>query len=174
MNPTIHTFSGALVNLNHPKPDQMRIVDIAKGLSNTSRYGGQTRDFYSVAQHSVIITQLTSPQNRLAALLHDAPEAYLGDMVVNVKPFLPDYKAFETKLHDAICFRFGLNLFIPDEVKRLDKLICVDEMAQLSTVNPYPADEPDLGVKIVPWSPAEAFERFMKMFAEIRRTRIAS
>lgn len=172
--PHIHTFTGAKLDFLNPQPEQIMIADIAKGLSNTSRYSGQTAQFYSVAQHSILIARFGKPKNRLAALLHDAPEAYLGDPVTNLKPLLPDYSTVEKRLWLAICDKFDLNQIVPAEIKELDKLICVNEMAELSTVNPYPSDAPRLGgITIIPWTPFEAFQAFMREFAAVKRTLIA-
>lgn len=173
MNNKTLTFNGAEIDFLKPDPSKINITDIAKGLSNTCRYGGQINEFYSVAQHSVVVAEHASPQNRLAALLHDAPEFILGDPVTHLKPLLPDYRKIENWLHLAICDKFDLDPIIPDEIKKIDKLICHDEMATFSTVNPYPSDAPRLGVSLEPWSPKEAYAQFMRAYVKIKRTLVA-
>src|SRR3954452_7535501 len=88
--PYLQTISGRFVNPLDPDLDQIDIGDITRALANTCRFGGHCRSFYSVAQHSVIVSELVEqrggdPEDVFAALMHDAAEAYLGDMPHPVK-----------------------------------------------------------------------------------------
>lgn len=108
------TFTGRKVYVHDPDPNEIVIEDIAHALSNLCRFGGHTRRFYSVAEHSVLVSRLVSrrgqPGNSYIkrALLHDASEAYLGDVIRPLKTSLHEYKAIELKWEAAIAVRFEL------------------------------------------------------------------
>lgn len=104
----VETRSGKRVSVQNPRPDQFDIKDIAYALSNTCRFNGHCAGFYSVAEHSVAVA-LRLPRNlRLAGLLHDATEAYLGDIPSPIKQFLPDYKLIEARFERALQAKFGI------------------------------------------------------------------
>jgi len=96
------------VNLTAPKPCDINILDIAHALARVNRFNGHTSESYSVAQHSVLVAQNVPEEHKLSALLHDASEAYLGDISTPLKQLLPDYKALEHKWQHAIAQAFGL------------------------------------------------------------------
>lgn len=111
--PVIRTFSGNWVNVFDPQEDQITIEDIAHGLSNLCRYGGHTRVFYSVAQHSIHCAEVlrnsnTSLQQQFDALMHDASEAYLMDFPRPIKLKMPEYKVIEHGLMKVIAQKFGV------------------------------------------------------------------
>src|ERR1035441_1601867 len=97
---SITTFSGVRFWPLIPNPADIRIEDIAHALSNQCRFGGHTREFYSVAEHSVRVSQLCTPENALWGLLHDASEAYLSDVTAPITelPQLEAYRAAERSL----------------------------------------------------------------------------
>jgi 5'-nucleotidase len=121
-------LSGRRLDLLDPSPLDIEIEDIAHGLSFVARWNGQTfGDWpYSVAEHSVLVERIYSlttpkPESRwqMAALLHDAPEYVIGDMISPVKAAVgPDYKAMDERLARAVHLRFGLPATIPDKIKR--------------------------------------------------------
>ncbi|MXU64814.1 YfbR-like 5'-deoxynucleotidase [Oceanomicrobium pacificus] len=121
-------LSGRRLDLLDPSPLDIEIEDIAHGLSFVARWNGQTRgDFpYSVAEHSLLVEELfglIAPKApvrwRLAALLHDAPEYVIGDMISPVKAAVgPGYKAMDARLMAAVHLRYGLPAEIPATVKR--------------------------------------------------------
>ena len=88
----------AIHRQGQPRIDKVAIEDIAHGLAFQCRFNGQTCDFYSVAQHSLIVADLVPESHRLAALLHDAAEAYLGDMVKPLKVLMPEFSGIEDKV----------------------------------------------------------------------------
>lgn len=104
----IETRSGKRVSVQNPQPDQFDIKDIAYALSNTCRFNGHCSGFYSVAEHSVAVALRLPRERRLAGLLHDATEAYLGDIPSPIKQFLPDYKVIEAKFERAVADAFGV------------------------------------------------------------------
>ena len=94
--------------------------DIAHALSMQCRFNGHSQ-FYSVAEHSMVVASLVPHQFRLEALLHDAAEAYLGDIVSPLKALLPDYQALETKVDQAIRAKYCLPSEHTPEVTAADK-----------------------------------------------------
>jgi uncharacterized protein len=139
-------LSGRRLDLLDPSPLDIEIEDIAHGLARVARWNGQTMGdhAFSVAQHCVLVTQLFSHSNKtasrldmLAALLHDAAEYVVGDMISPFKAALGmDYKAFERRLQAAIHVRFGLPPALSDvlsfDIKQADKTSAYLEATQLA------------------------------------------
>jgi len=152
-----------------PRASEIKIEDIAHSLSNLCRYLGHTREFYSVAQHSVLVSRALPTELRAWGLLHDASEAYLADVPRPIKPYLTGYREAEDVVEYAIAEAFGLSWPMPAEVKRVDDAILADEAAQLMATPPHDwgLREPALGIKIDPWSPQTAKRRFLEAFHEI-------
>ncbi len=138
-------LSDRRLNLLDPSPMDIEIEDIAHGLSRTARWNGQTRGewAYSVAQHSVLVVDILTRLKRdiapiwqLAALLHDASEYVIGDLISPFKAIIGnDYKVIESRLQTAIHIRFGLQGEIPEDIrkliKRADKLSAYFEAIKL-------------------------------------------
>lgn len=121
------TFTGRKFWPLDPRPDGVSIRDIAHALANICRFGGHVRKFYSVAQHSLMVSRLC-PRYPLEGLLHDATEAYIGDMVRPLKIFMPDYQKCEALIGRAIADRFGIaDRAYHVEVKHADNLALVTE-----------------------------------------------
>ena len=124
-------LSGRRLDLLDPSPMDIEVEDIAHGLARVARWNGQTvgEHAFSVAQHSVVVEEAAAalqpglePRWRLAALLHDAPEYVIGDMISPFKAALGvDYRAFEERLEHAIHLRFGLPPRTPAPIKALIK-----------------------------------------------------
>jgi hypothetical protein len=114
--------SGVLINLHNPTVDMICIEDIASALSKVCRFGGHSNDFYSVAQHSVVVASLAPEYLCREALLHDAAEAYLGDVIKPLKNIIgAAYEDIEHKFMVAICKKFNLSADNLWEVKKYDK-----------------------------------------------------
>lgn len=117
----INSFSGVLIDYNYPDANMIRLDDIAKGLSNICRFGGQIQDFYSVAQHSLLVWYLSPDHLKRTALLHDAAEAYLGDVVKPLKVLLgKTYKKYEKKFEQIIFSKYGVDVATLKEIKPYD------------------------------------------------------
>lgn len=168
---TILTYSGHYFDLLRPAQSVISIQDIAIGLSNTCRYGGHTFDFYSVAQHSVLASEIVPAKDALAALLHDAAEAYTGDLVKPLKRLLPGFKAIETRIEAAIAQKFGLAYPWSDAVKRADLMLLKRERMDLMPIEGglWPGMDAieTLPGKIMPWSPHRAGNKFLDRFYEL-------
>jgi hypothetical protein len=147
-------LSGRRLDLLDPTPVDIEIEDIAHGLAFVARWNGQTRGdhAYSVAEHSLLVETLYSRlwpdapvKWRLAALLHDAPEYVIGDMISPVKAAVgPDYSALDDRLAAAIHIRFGLPTAIPvavkKQIKRADKISAWMEATQIAGFSEAEAD----------------------------------
>ncbi|WP_353647015.1 hypothetical protein [Mesorhizobium sp. WSM2240] len=122
--------SGAWLDLRSPATSKFTIEDIAQGLANLCRYAGQCRGFYSVAEHSILVSEMVQ-EHALEALLHDAAEAFLGDITRPLKQMLPDYRRIEREVQDAILKRFDLPVEPIPAVKRADLRVLAAEQSQI-------------------------------------------
>lgn len=153
-----------------PRPEEVHIEDIAHALSLICRYGGHCRSFYSVAQHSILVSRALPAEHKLWGLLHDASEAYVIDVPRPLKPYLTGYREAEDKVMEAIAERFGLSLPMPADVKRVDSAILADEAAQIMGKPPrdWNLPEPPLGIEISPMPPGYARAAFLREFASLQ------
>ncbi len=183
-------LSGRRLDLIDPSPLDVEIDDIAHGLARVARWNGQTigEHPFSVAQHSLVVEDLVRRMKpgiearwRLAALLHDAPEYVIGDMISPFKAALGlDYQTFEDRLERAIHIRFGLPPKAPAEIKRLiksaDRVSAYYEAIDLAGFSEAEAlavfgrpPKPVVRLKLQPWAPAEAQARFLERFAKLSK-----
>lgn len=174
----MQTYTGLRFYPIDPSPEEVNPIDIAHALSLICRYGGHVERFYSVAEHCVLMSRAVSPENALWALLHDAAEAYVGDMVRPLKR-MPEMRAYcraEDRVLMAIAIRFGLPWRFdvpwrfPDEVKEADNRIILTERAAVlhHTDEVWGEDgmEP-LPVTIEGWTPAEAEHAYLTRLTEL-------
>lgn len=169
--PDILTASGHYFNFLTPEENVIDIADIAHGLSHVCRFAGQCKVFYSVAQHSVLVSGLVPPSMALHALLHDAAEAYIGDVTRPLKALLPEYKAIERRIEQAIFAAFDLPISMPPEIKRADMILLNSEQQDLM---PHHDDQwpcvdgvGRLPFRIVPLAPKEARALFLKRYEQL-------
>jgi 5'-deoxynucleotidase YfbR-like HD superfamily hydrolase len=179
--PYLQTVSGRWVNPFDPDPNQLDAGDIARALANQCRFGGHSRVFYSVAQHSVIVSQLVEQrggdtEDAFAALMHDATEAYLGDMPHPIKhrsALGEAFKAAEAHLEHAIRDRFKIKPDVP-EIKRVDRALLATERRAFSAESWYWPElegvEP-LDLELSAWSPDDAAQAFAQRHAELEARR---
>jgi hypothetical protein len=185
-------LSGRRLDLLDPSPLDIEIEDIAHGLARVARWNGQTKGehAFTVAQHSLLVEQIASRLDpdcdrlwRLAALLHDAPEYVIGDLISPFKAAVGlDYKAFEHRLLAAIHVRFGLPASVPEPfarlIKRADRAAAFLEATSLAgfsqaeaakyfgPVRAAPLKAP-LRAWLQPLPASEVSERYLKRFAQL-------
>jgi len=181
-------LSGRKLDILSPSPFDIEIEDIALGLSRVTRWNGQTTGKYpySVAQHSVLVEELFNIEYpdldkkwNLAALLHDAPEYVIGDLITPFKYALNNsYRFVEDNLMKAIYLRFGLPALLPrhieSKIKKIDKSLAWFEAVDLAGYNEKEASKiikkPNLNSKrqiIVALSANDVQKKFLKRFQEI-------
>ena len=184
-------LSGRRLDLLDPSPLDIEIEDIAHGLARVARWNGQTSGahIFSVAQHTLLVEAVMRAQSprvdtrlRLAALLHDAPEYVIGDMISPFKAVLgEDYKAVEKRLLAAIHVRFGLppqlDAAIVRQIKSADRGAAYLEATELAGFSDAEARrlfgrDPDLPPSVqadylTPWSAAKAEKRFLARFKSL-------
>jgi uncharacterized protein len=164
----IQTYTGRRICPIDPDPSAIDITDIAHALAVNSRFTGHTYEPYSVAQHSVLVSRYCHAKDALWGLLHDASEAYLSDIARPVKQHMPEYKAIEEKLMEAIAIHFNLQMPIPASVKEADNALLMAERRDLLvplegwTQYGIPIDE-----HIVPWQFTAAERVFLERFEEL-------
>jgi uncharacterized protein len=179
--PYLQTVSGRWVNPFDPDPEQLDPGDIARALANQCRFGGHSRVFYSVAQHCVIVSELVEEgggdaEDAFAALMHDATEAYLGDMPHPIKhrsPLGAAFKEAEAELEAAIRNRFAIKPDVP-EIKRVDRALLATERRAFSEETwhwPELESVEPLDIELIAWPPDEAAAAFERRFAELQAHR---
>lgn len=122
------TLTGLKFSLTDPKPEMITIEDIAAGLAHKGHYSGLTPKYFSIAEHCLVTEFLcaTDKKNgsdyelRLIALLHDASEAYIGDIIRPLKDLVPEFRNIENKIHEAIFKYFNLSIDRLSEIKEFD------------------------------------------------------
>lgn len=167
----MQTFTGRQFYPLAPEADAIDIRDIAHALAFQCRYNGHTRAFYSVAEHSVIVSHVVPAEDALWGLMHDAAEAYVGDMVRPLKVSMPDFKLAEMAILEVIAQKYSLPLEIPASVHEADTRILLDEKAAFLTAGDVEwavesTHEP-LGLKPLGWLPHRAEELFLARFQEL-------
>jgi 5'-deoxynucleotidase YfbR-like HD superfamily hydrolase len=179
-------LSGRRLDLLDPSPLDVEIEDIAHGLARVARWNGQTTGDhpFSVAQHSLVVVAITvdtaahiGPVGRLAALLHDAPEYVVGDMISPFKAVIgPSYRAVEHRLLSAIHRRFGLPVELPVKIttaiKAADRIAAYHEATAIAGFGTTEArkffGQPRISadrLPLTPWSTGDAERRFLDQFA---------
>jgi uncharacterized protein len=186
-------LSGRRLDLLDPSPLDVEIEDIAHGLARVARWNGQTKgdNAFSVAQHSVLVEAIfthcnnaSTKQQRLAALLHDAAEYVVGDMISPFKAALGlDYKSFEQRLMGAIHLRFGLpaqtDVALTTAIKQADKMSAYLEATQLAGFSLAEAEKffgrpkglsgagSQQFYSLVPLNPTDAASLYRRRFEEL-------
>lgn len=168
----MQTFTGLAFYPMDPHLDDINIEDISHALSMLCRYGGHTDRFYSVAEHCVHVSRMVEPEFALWGLLHDATEAYMGDLIRPLKRAMPNYVEFEENLMSYICYKFKLDAVMPECVKKADTHVLVNERAALMKDAPQSwfaieNMEPHPDIKIEGWSPEVARFEYLKRFEEL-------
>lgn len=130
LNGTFLTLSGRIFDINNPTAEMIDIIDIASGLANKGHFSGLTPYMFPIAQHSILVCDEYAIQNpdapaemKLLALMHDASEAYIGDMIKPIKMYFPTFVALENTIMQAIAKRYNLPINRMAEIKPYDLLI---------------------------------------------------
>jgi hypothetical protein len=161
-----------------PRPSEVNIEDIAHTLSNQCRFSGHVSEFYSVAQHSVLVSLWCDPADALWGLLHDASEAYLIDVPRPIKrlPEMQAYRAAEDAVMECVRERFGLGQYMPASVHAADeKALATEARDLMSPLDPgwsYWLDDIDADpTRIHPVAPDVARRAFLARWDELTKGR---
>ena len=180
----ILTNQGQRFDLLTPSAAMVHPQDIAHSLARLCRFNGHTGKHYSVAQHCYLAADLVEPEHQLHALLHDATEAYIGDMTRPLKLAMRGYAQdmavddvygqVEQRIWLAICERFDLDPELPDQVKEVDMYLLAVERRDLMPSHPD-AWECIQGIElpawhIKPWSAEEARDRYFQRLMSLLST----
>lgn len=173
----ITTFTGLkFYPLDPHDQDRYRIEDIAHALAHVCRWAGHTREFYSVAQHSVLMSQLTEDLVlKRWGLMHDSCEAYVGDMVRPLKKFYSPWRRIERRILEQVALKWGLPWPMPEILKTWDSQLLFTEARDLmppgTTCKAAVQDVELLKITIKPLPPAIAKEVFLETFKDLFMSR---
>ena len=166
--------SGKRLEYDNIDIDSIDIDDIAHALSNICRYSGNCNQFYSVAQHSVLVSYYVSKEYTLQALMHDAAEAYISDIPSPLKQLLPKVNEIEENIIKHIFFKFNIDYPISEEVKKVDKqVLLLEKELLINNQNDWGIDVDPLLIAQNPlehmgfWEPKLAKMKFMSRFREL-------
>lgn len=173
----IWTHGGHRVSLTDPRPEQIRIDDIARALSRLNRWCGHVgARAYSVAQHSYYVSRLVPREFQRVALMHDAQEAYVGDVARPLKRLLGhNYEALERRFAGVIGDVVGLDLVnLPQCVRDADRLMQIAEARALLDVpraelEAHFGEVPDTLPAIYPWDSEDARDMWLHCWEELNR-----
>jgi hypothetical protein len=170
VGPTILLYSGEYFDFLDPEHSVFAIEDVAQGLAQTCRFAGQSSRFYSVAEHSVHMSYAVPPEHAYAALMHDAAEAFIGDMSKPLKDLLPEYKAIEKRIEAAVFARFEVPNPMPPCIKEYDIRMLATEQQQIMRNNDgwdYTRGRDPLPIQLSGWHPVDAREHFLGRYHEL-------
>ncbi len=165
----IQTFTGKLFYPLDPRAQDIDLRDIAHSLSLQCRFNGHCSAFYSVAEHSVRVSLALPVDLALWGLLHDAAEAYLGDLPRPIKGQMPSYRQAEARLLEVIARHYRLDWPMPEEVAQVDGRLLATEARDIMAPPPAPWELPyePLEGTIEPWPAARAEQRFIERYHEL-------
>lgn len=171
MKPTILLRSGRYFDFTAPESNGFDIYDIAHALANLCRFTGHCREFYSVAQHSVMVSYAVPKHLALQGLMHDAAEAFVGDVASPLKRLLGEYSAIEARVEAAVFAHFGLPPKLDPEVKKADLVLLATEQRDLMNTKGevwtnLKSVQP-LTTHIYPVAPSLASSMFVRRYSEL-------
>lgn len=173
----MQTYTGRQFWPLDPRPEDVHIEDIAHALAMLCRFGGHATAFYSVAQHSVLVSRIVSQEYALVGLLHDAAEAYIGDMIRPLKhgTKMYEYRRAEERVSGAIAERYdlpwdGLGMILGAAVTAADNVALATEARDVmggQRAAPWGLRESPLHERIRPYGPETAERAFLARFKQL-------
>ena len=163
----IQTYTGGYIYPLDPKPEEINIIDVSHSLSQICRFTGHVKQFYSVAQHCVLVSSMCQIHKKWG-LLHDLPEFALVDLPRPLKRSkgFEYYLEAEEHFEEVMCKKFDLPIGMPIEVKEADDRLLITERNQLMSKPPMEWNDKyePYDIKIIPWEPKVAERRFLDLF----------
>lgn len=160
----IQTATGRRFYPLSPRAEDVDIRDIAHALSLLCRFNGHSAGFYSVAEHSVRVCDSLPAEHKLWGLLHDAAEAYLGDLPRPLKRQLPAFSQAEDVVLRCVMDRYGLAWPMPPAVRAADDQLLATEARDLMGAPAWARGTEPLPAPIEPWTPTHARDLFLERF----------
>lgn len=177
IGPTILLYSGRYFNFERPHTTPVTIEDIARGLSQICRFAGQSPRFYSVAEHSVHVSRVVPRHLAWQGLMHDAAEAFIGDVAKPLKLLLPEYVVIEKRVEGALAQQFGLPEKLDSEVKLADvRMLRLEQRELMRNNDSWEFTRgllPPENIDIACLSPDDAMHVFLDRANELRCHRLA-
>lgn len=171
VTPHITVYTGGTFEFMSPESSDWTVWDIAHALALTCRFAGHCTEFYSVAQHSVLVSRLVPGELALAALFHDASEAFLGDIPTPLKPLLPDFQALERRVEAAVADR--LQVVGPEDahIRTADRVALATERRDLMPQTAWEWEElsgiQPVATRVRPIGPNEARSQFLERMLDV-------
>lgn len=162
--------SGHYFDFDNPEGSIFTIHDIARSLSNLCRFTGHVKHYYSISQHCVMMSRVVPSEHALAALLHDATEAFINDLSRPLKRRCPDYRMIEERIEPAVMDRFGVPYPFHPCVLEADMRMQMTEQRQLMANHDdwgYPSSMQPYDIYLGSWMPDEAMGRFLSRYRVI-------
>lgn len=168
---SIALANGSYLDYNNPSATDFDIGLIAHALSNICRYGGHSRKFYSVAEHSVLVSRVVPDDLALVGLLHDASEAFVGDMPSPLKKMCQSYRTIENRVQEAIANQFNLPYPFPHDVHVADKRVYLAERKQITDAEDklWHTEYTPAEVTVTGMPPKDAKNFFLSRYEELTR-----
>lgn len=170
MEPKIMTASGKYFNFTNPSKYKFEIESVAHALSQQCRWFGNCNKFFSIAQHSILVSYNTDEGYELEGLLHDGQESVMGDCASPLKAMLSRYSEIEVEAEKALLKQFGLSYPLHHSVKRSDLVVLATEARDIMPVCktwPILKGVQPLKKIIQPWGPEKAKRKFLERFYEL-------
>jgi 5'-deoxynucleotidase YfbR-like HD superfamily hydrolase len=166
---SISLYNGDFFDYDNVQDHDYDIDVIAHSLSNICRYGGHSNKFYSVAEHCVLVSRVVPLDLALCGLLHDASEAYCGDVCKPLKNMLPAYEEIEDRVQEAIANHFNLPFPFPKEIHLADKAVYRAERRQITNAEDkiWFTHIPEADVLVTGMDPKNAKNFFLSRYYEL-------
>ena len=166
--PVLMQYGNQLIDIREFRAEHVRPFEIASSLGNLCRWNGWTRGYYSVAEHSIRVAEHVPYEHRAWAILHDAAEAYLGDLSTPIKRVCPEFAELEAIIMRAVCDRFDLSPDMPGPVYDADQRMLATEARDclrsppLWTATHAPYAEPMVRVGMLPSVASQAWYEHLR------------
>jgi hypothetical protein len=162
------TYSGTPFSLSNPDPGNVNPLDILVPLSRLERWGGHCQVDFTVGQHSWLVSQQVPRRFALAGLLHDAAEAYIGDLSRPFRQLLGDrYREIEEPIEWAIAKRFGLESLYPPEIRVADDRMLATELRDVMPPQGFTFDREPYVERLIPWKRKRVLLQLVERFEEL-------
>lgn len=168
MNPSICTHSGIEFDFKLLQPDRIVFKDIGSSIAKICRFTGHSSVFYSVAEHSFLMSHIVPEHLALYALLHDSAEAYVGDVSAPLKSLFPRFRELEDRILGMILAKAGLEPTLPGEIHYYDRqMLAAERRALMPPIDWWPSQPPEIRITLACWSWWKARAIWLQRFRDL-------